>query len=205
MSGTNSNTSATGGPLVPIPGGPAPLEGQGLNRFLVPWIAGITGLPGNYVRPAWQSFPANPPITGATCWCAVAVPQRPILGFPQKTYDPVNNNVILKQWEQLLVLTSFYDDGVNGQADFYCSVLRDGLFIDQNNELLFVNGIGLIGVGSILAVPTLINERWYYRADLEITLERLIQRTYPVENLLSATGSLIDVEVNYNEVLTPSS
>jgi len=196
-----ANDSTTGGPLLPD-ASPAPLEGQGLNRFLSGWVAGITGLSGNLIRPRWQPFPADPPAPvpgsgptpGAVIWAAVGVTTRRKLGFPQVILDPAAGGGLgeatLFQQEQLELLCSFYDQGVSGDADSYASTLRDGALLGQNNEALFLAGFGLIDVGDIVPLPTLLKDRWYYRADLSITLQRQIQRTYPIRTLITAGGTI---------------
>ena len=55
-----TNTSATGGFLSPL-STPAPLEDQALADFFQQYVAGITGIAGNLVRPRWQAEPPNIP------------------------------------------------------------------------------------------------------------------------------------------------
>ena len=69
------NTSATGGPLAPIPQTPAPLEGRALWEFLQPWLAGITGIAGTLFFPRWQPEPPNYPAYG-TDWAAFGITLR---------------------------------------------------------------------------------------------------------------------------------
>ena len=196
--------SSTGGALLPS-GTLAPLEGQGLNRFLNGWIAGVSGLPGAFVRPGWQPFPADPPtVSGATVWAAYHIAWRHKLGFPRKVHDSTGDGQdLLQQQEQMGVLVSFYDQGTNGLADTYASVFRDGVFVDQNNELLFLNGFGLIDAGDLVPVPTLEKNRWYMRIDCMVTLQRIIQRNYPVLNLLGVDASTTS-DVGASETITVS-
>ncbi len=196
-----ANDSTTGGPLLPD-ASPAPLEGQALNRFLGAWVAGITGLTGSLIRPRWQPFPADPPAPapgagptpGVVAWAAVGVTSRRKLGYPQVVLNPAaaggEGEATLFQQEQLDLLCSFYDQGVSGDADAYAATLRDGAMLSQNTEALFLAGFGLIDVGDVTPLPTLLKDRWYYRADVPITLQRQIQRVYPIRTLISAGGTI---------------
>ena len=42
----------------------------------------------------------------------------------------------------------------------------------------------------VRAVPELVNQQWVRRQDLPITLRRIVRRTYPVLNILSAPVSI---------------
>lgn len=191
------NTSATGGPLLPTAGGPAPLEGQALNRFLQTWVAGICGLDGSLVRPRWQPEPGDIPASGA--WAAVGVSTRGQRGFPMIRHvsneDALGHDVFYNQ-EWLRVLCSFYDLGSAGQADALACQMRDGLSVPQNGELLMLNNFAIAEVGELLAVPELLKARWYYRVDLSVTLNRAISRIYPIENLIEAEGTLVSETVS---------
>jgi len=187
------NDSSTGGPLAPIGGGPAPLEGLALNNFLQGWIVGITGLAGAMVRPRWQPEPANIPTEG-TAWAAIGVQVRPADTFPVVLHNASansgNGQDEVHQHENLEILVSFYDLGTNGQADSYAAILRQGVAVDQNLELLTDNGMGLIACGEPIPLPSLLKQRWLYRVDLAIQVKREIIRAYPVLNLVTATATL---------------
>lgn len=195
-----SNTSATGGPLVPA-SSPAPLLGQALNRFLSAWLVGICGLPGTAVLPRWQPEPANLP-TGP--WMAFGITKRRAdtfayvgRGIPDidDSYDE------LQRHEELTILCSFYDLGVNGQADAFAEMLREGLQVPQNLEPLQLAGMGLVETGELIAVPSLVKERWLYRVDLPLVIRRQIVLRYPVLTLLSADITL-EAEVSNDSVIT---
>lgn len=185
-----SNNSASGGFLQPS-AAPSPLEGQDLNRFLQQIIVGISGLDGTLVRPRWQTeMPVIP--DAATVWAAMGITTRPrdtfaaiVHGSSGQGYDE------LRRHETLHTLCSFYDTGVNGQADKFCAIVADGLAIPQNREVLTLNGFGLVNTGDPTAVPSLWKERWLYRVDLQILFRRQIKRQYQVLNLLSAQGEFI--------------
>lgn len=181
------NTSATGGPLQPAP--PGPLEGQDLLRFIQQWVVGITALPGDMVRPRWQPQPPNIPAAGQA-WAAIGVTSRPSDTFPYVEGD------YLQRHEILNVLSSFYDLGSNGQANDLAARLRDGTSVPQNREMLTNSGFALISVGEVVAVPSLLKQRWLYRVDLPIVLRREIERTYPVLTLESGDVWLNGQQIN---------
>lgn len=181
------NTSATGGPLQPAP--PGPLEGQDLLRFVQQWIVGITGMDGKLVRPRWQPQPPNIPQAGEA-WAAIGITSR-----PSDTYPYVNGDY-LQRHEVLNLLSSFYDLGYSGQADDLAARLRDGTAVPQNREVLTNAGFALISVGELVAVPSLLKQRWLYRVDLPIVLRREIERIYPVLTLESGDVRLNGQQIN---------
>jgi len=184
------NDSTSGGYLSPDPTTP-PLQGQALLDYLQGVIVGITGLDGKMVRPFWQSEPPNIPDAG-TAWCAFRITARPSDTFPyvQHNADGEGGDA-LQRHEELRVLASFYDLGSGGQADGYAALLRDGLSIAQNREVLTRSKMGLARTGEIMPVPVLVKSRWLYRVDLEVVIRRQIDRLYPVLNVASAQGSIV--------------
>jgi hypothetical protein len=180
-----ANDSSTGGYLTPATS-PAPLEGQALNRFLQQVWVGITGLDGTLIRPRWQPEPPAIPAFG-TDWMAFGITRRKGDTFTSTIHDPTGNgNDSVYRQEVLDILCTFYGP----DADNYASLLREGLFVSQNREVLQLNNFGLVEVGEAIAVPELIKERWTYRVDMKVTLRRSILRTYPVLNILSAEGTV---------------
>ena len=181
-----TNTSATGGYLAPgtIP---APMEGQDLDRFLQQLVVGITGMPGKMVRQRWQPESPNQPKTTET-WAAVGIVDRKRDTFGAVQHDPAGlGSDTLIRHETLDLLCSFY--GPDGSA--MAARLADGLLIAQNREVLFLAGMGVVGVSDMLAVPALTNDQWVKRIDITVTIRREVRRAYPVLNILSAGGPII--------------
>ena len=210
---TNPNTSASGGFLAPIaspPGPAAPLEGEALLVFLQSVVVGITGLPGNMVRPRWQPEAPNIPQT-VTAWAAIGVNLKPSDTFAATIHQPDANGGqgqdLLVRTEELELDCSFYDTGSTGLADMYVALLRDGLSIAQNRETLQLNNMGLISVSTPTPVPVVLKRRWLYRVDCSVGIRQLVTRAYPVLNLTQAaidvvaeTPSGSDIEFS---ILTP--
>lgn len=184
------NTSATGGYLAPS-ATPAPLEGLALLGFLHDWVVGITGLDTNLVLPRWQPEPPNIPTAGIA-WCAVGVTSRKSDTYPTVIHKPTptGGEDDLQRHEDLDALCSFYDLGSTGQADYYAAVMRDGAIIPQNREALFLAGWGYVEATELLAVPSLTKQRWLYRVDVTFRLRRIIQRSYPVLDVLTEVGTI---------------
>jgi hypothetical protein len=181
--------SSTGGYLLPI--GIAPLEGQALNRFLQAWLVGLSGFDPTLVRPMFQSEPPNIP-PAATAWMAFRYNTRPSDGYPFNNWDPNTGTYIMRRYEELHILCSFYDTGTNGLADFWAAQTRDGSAIAQNLEQLYLNLMAFVICGDLVAVPSLLKERWLYRVDLPITIRRQINRVYAITTVTSLVGTLND-------------
>lgn len=182
------NTSASGGYLRPA-AMPAPLQGAALNTFFQELVVGVTGLAGELVRPAWQAEPPNIP-PAAVAWAAIRITMIPGDTFPAVIHRDDGSDE-LQRHEQINILASFYDLGTDGLADAYARMLRDGLAIPQNREVLTRAGMGLNSVGTLVAVPVLLKERWLYRVDLPFIVAREDKRVYPVENVASMHGELV--------------
>lgn len=172
------NTSATGGYLTNVT---TPIEGVDLTRFLGSVIAGVTALPGNLVRPAWQPNPPTiPDIT--TSWAAYGITSRRSEATPYM--EQAENDATLIRHEELDILCTFY--GPECQA--IAASLRDGMYLSQNRENLFLAGMGLVGFSDIVHAPELINERFFDRADMTMTIRREIKREYRILYFVAADG-----------------
>lgn len=163
-----------------------PLVGQPFDDFLEQVVAAITGLDPTLVRPRFQNEPPNLPDFG-TDWAAVGVLRYDPVGYPAARHDPNGNG---SDWQQdteyLDFLCSFY--GPN--CDLNSRQLRSGLFVAQNREALYLNGVGLVDVGNRLRVPAYLKERWTDKYDVNVRLVRVVLQAYPVLNLLSIVGQV---------------
>ena len=183
-----TNSSASGGYLAPTSAAP-PFDDP-FDQFLHDVIVGITGLAGNLVMPRWQPvIPRHPEVT--VNWCAVGVLSVEDVGTKsQVTHNPAGTIVaandgsdIVRPVERVISLVSMYGPAAWGNI----GLLRDGLRVEQNRAALRAAGVGLESTGprrvaSDIA-PQLVARR---RVDMELVMVRLVSRTYPVYNLLSA-------------------
>lgn len=165
--------------------------------FLQNWLAPLSGLPGDLVRPRWQPEPANIPTAG-TAWMAMGItPERTADTFPfvEESNDGLSSR--LQRHEDLPILCSFYDLGSTGEADGLASLLRDNLAIRQNLEPLLAGNFVLAYVGSLTPAPSLLSTRWLYRIDLSMMVRRQIDRNYSVLSVTSLVGE-VDTSDGYD-------
>ncbi len=178
-----------------------PSAGQTLDDFMQQVVAGVTGLPGELVRPRWQSEPPNaPPLTATAtpgnlptveCWAAVGVTRSTPLGFPANTEitaGAASRTGFSQQsdQEEFDLLCSFY----GRLADSYAVVLRSGLMVAQNRECLQLANIGFINTSGRTRVPTLTQGQWWMRVDITATFRREVRTFYPVLYYLEAQARI---------------
>ena len=175
-----ANTSATGGYLAPT--APVPPDDEDLDNLLQELVAGVTGLPGEMVRPRWQPIvPKQPEPTEN--WCAMGVSVQTNDSGPAIRHDPAGDGSdTYTRHQQIDLMCSFYGPSAKG----YAQRLADSISIPQNGEQLALNGMKFVSASDIQPAPALINQQWNRRYDLTLVLRRKITRTYPVLNLLSA-------------------
>lgn len=87
----------------------------------------------------------------------------------------------MERVEQFVLMTSFYGP----DADHYDGLLRDGILVPQNSEVLLLAAIGLVEPETAVRAPELIKGRWWDKIDDRIRYSRVVLRVYPVLNLLS--------------------
>lgn len=178
---SNSNTSATGGYLFET--GAPPQNDESLRRFIHDVIAGVTCLDNELVRPGWDRNPQ--PIPGIdTDWVSFSiVEQRPDNEPWQGEEDDV---LCMIRHEEVDVLCNFY--GPNTQS--FAGILRDGMYLSQNRDQLTSVGMGLVGFSATIHVPELLNDRYFDRTDITMTLRREIRREYPILSFLGVDGQI---------------
>jgi hypothetical protein len=179
------NDSSTGGALLPL-AAPDTLQGQSFEDFLQQVLVGLTGMAGDLVRPRWQLEPPNLPDIG-TDWCAFGITTWEADTYAAVTHQGAGDGSdLLQRHETVDLLVSFF--GPNCVA--LAARLRDGLQIAQNREVLVASGIGLQEASRLVRLPSLTKDRWLDRVDLSVILRRMVLRSYPVLNLLSAHGTI---------------
>ena len=173
------------GILTPDPAGPAPLEGQGLHRYLQQYISAITGIDGTLVRPRWQPEPPNQPANDVT-WIALGITLgKGDTNASEIHADDGTSSTIYRQ-QELSVLLSFFGPGA-GDAE---SRFRAGVSLEQNRAYLSASGFGLIDVTDAITAPALLNERWQYRIDATLNLRRAVVRRFPILSVLDSDITL---------------
>lgn len=191
----SGNTSATGGYLSlnsPIP------EQADIEDALHGCLAGVTGLPGELIRPRWQ--PEAPRVPGPkVSWCAFGITGYEPDNFPVLTHHGGGDgHSEITDSEEISVLVSFYGPGHVARA----RLLRLALHVPQNRFELRRNGLAFARAGAVTPVPELVAGRWRARADLPL-LFRLVTarpgesgRRVNVLNLLhcGSPGSFIETD-----------
>ena len=163
-----------------------------LEDFLHDFLVGISGLPNELVRPDWQLYP------GVFPGNKVGIPDFEVdwlaFGIKNKRSDfsPVqelksNGSYEMQRNEYLDLFCVFY--GLNSQIT--AENVRDNLFINQNSEVLNRNGFAFVKVDEIIDASMIFNNRFYRRADLTITIGRLLKKTYEILPFLKAEGDVI--------------
>jgi hypothetical protein len=176
--------SSTGGYLRPTT--EAPPYDIDLDEVLQGVVVGMTGLPDDLVRPRWQPIQPRQPNQDED-WCAVGVTAILPDGNPAISHKSAGEgSSVLTRHEVLETLASFYGP----TARSYAAMFRDGLYVSQNREQMFFNGMGLIDVDPIRSAPELLNQNWRRRYDVAFRFRRRVDRTYAILNVLQAAGTI---------------
>lgn len=179
-------SSNVAGPLAPLaPPAPSPIEDAALEDFFTAFVAGISGLDNQFVRPGWQPEAPNIPTNGVN-WCGLKITNQDrdafaaVIHHPQSGMTPGYDE--MRRHEVLEILASFFGPNANSIV----SRFADGLQIAQNREILNLNSMGFVEAKNIVRLPTLMKEIWLDRYDFKFYIKRQIVRYYGVLDLLSA-------------------
>jgi len=201
------NDSSTGGYIQPVASGQL-VEDAALDAVLQGLVSGITGMPGNMVRPRWQLVPPPQPDQN-TDWCAIGVTSEdPYPSLGDETHfsaDTSGNNPkglsVTNEWAELHILASFYGPNARGNATLF----RSGICVAQNREALYGTGLGLKErPDRIVNVSYEENQQTVRRYDMEFCLNRTVTRIWPIDDLLSAAGDVVTAEMGSQPFLTPN-
>jgi hypothetical protein len=177
-------SSAVGGLLVPTVN--EFLEDQAFDDYVQAYIVGVTGLAGALVRPQLQPDPPDlPPFS--TNWASYLVSSADAdqYGYSAHSGNSTGQDTF-QEHETVEIKTQFYGP----HARSYAKQLRGSLKVPQSQEYWRAQNAGLLDTGQVITVPTLLKERWFYRADFMFRLRRQILRTYPILNVVSANGTV---------------
>lgn len=174
------NTSATGGYLRQTSG---TIDNLDFRRFIGLMLVNISGFAPELVRPAWQQNPSPIPNIDID-WMAFGQTTR------RTDYDAYQSEkadgtlTVQTRNEEVDFLLTFYGPNCIGKA----SELRDAADITQNQESLYLAGMAIINFSDITHAPELVNERWFDRCDMTMTIRREIRREYRILTFASADG-----------------
>lgn len=190
-----ANTSETAGYLTPTNATP-PVADNALEDALNHIVRGLTGLPGQMVRPRWLPEPlAIPP--ASTDWAAIGVLTIAPMGgegaLPYIEHVPVDpdedevdddHQDVMETHDDVAIIATFYGPNCGRLSRRF----RAGLFAPQAFEEYEGIGIGLVDAGPIRFLPELVNDTWYKRVDVEFTLRMRADYAYAVQNIREAQG-----------------
>lgn len=183
------STSATGGYLTPTT---SVVNDNALDLIFQAAVVGITGLPGDMVRPRWQATPPVQPERDVN-WCAVGVID--VVADANAAFVDGDTSSQLQRHETMTVLASFYGP----QSSGYRQRLRDGLAVKQNQDALKAQGIAFCYADGETIAPALVNNTWRRRHDIRLVFRRNARRSYEILSILSAP-----VEISSASGLTQS-
>jgi hypothetical protein len=184
-----ANDSTSAGYITPVVD--ATLSDDPLADALQRMVAGITGLPGQMVRPRFQVDPPDMPENDQD-WCAISVAEAdPPAGNMEQTQDGAADGGLgqtkARGYETMTALASFYGP----KAQHYATLLRDGLLISQNRDTMQADGdLSLLWFGTIRNVSDYQNTTFRNRFDFPIMLRHRFERTYNVRNIVEIQGSI---------------
>lgn len=176
-------TSASGGYLLPQEQ-VSPFGGISFEQFIQTVFVGVSGLPGELVRPKWQKNPPKQPDIDVN-WLAIGLSEDDADTNAYTGVDAAGNNQFMRM-EELTVQCSFYGP----LAHEYMRIVRDGFQIPQNFAALQSANMGFVSTGKALRVPDLVNERWVNRWEMSVVLRRQDMRVYPILDFVSGSGFL---------------
>jgi hypothetical protein len=177
--------SSTVGYIKPQTPNPPPFGKLSFEQFLQTVFVGVSGLPGDLVRPKWQvNPPAQPDIL--VDWLAIGLAEDDADTFTYSGVDDNGNNQFMRM-EALAVQCTFY--GPNSLD--YMRIVRDGLQLGQNREALQKALMDFVNTSKGMRVPDLVNERWVNRWEMTAYFRRQDMRVYPILDFVSGSGSVI--------------
>lgn len=146
-------------------------------------IKGLSGLPGDMVRPRWQPDPPNQPPVAAS-WVAFGVTSIE----PDKNayLDHTLEGTYVERDEQVTVTLSFYGP----QAMSLAQRFVDGIELSQNRADLREQGVAVLYAQNPVQVPALLQGTWRKKVDVQLLCARRTRRLYPVNTIESAGAGL---------------
>ena len=166
--------------------GPGDLD---LDVILQGLITQLTGLDGTLVRPRWQATEPLYPEYGTT-WAAIGVTSQD--ADVNTMSVPTEDGLEVHRHETITVVSSFYGPNAAETA----GMLRDGMFVGINREVLSNNGMAILRIGTVSRSPVLLNQKWQNRVDFQFTLRRHTIRLYPISTVIESDGSMTDGETS---------
>lgn len=166
-----------------LPPATSPSYGDPLDDLFHDFIAGITEIPGNLVRPRWQPEPPTQPDFNVN-WVAFGITSAQPDKFMYARHDPSagpEGSSFIERDELLTVLISFYGP----QSMDYAMRLIDGIEVGQNRADLSSARAEIRYTNDPVIVPALLKEKWVKRVDVPVIVSRRTSRRYAVNTIAS--------------------
>lgn len=171
-------------------------EGRSLENWLQHWVAAVSDIEASLVRPRWQPTPTMLPDITTPCWIATGITRKkpqgqwsytghngvPEAGQFDRPGEPGRDQMI--RWEDFELLVTWYGPECEVTSENFYS----GCMVWQNRVVLRLVGLALVEVGEQIRAPEMIKEQWLDRVDRTVFFRRVVQRSYPVFNLIHAHG-----------------
>lgn len=171
------------------------LNDNAFEDFLHDLFEGLTSLPGNLIRPSWQLEPPQLPELG-TNWISFGIIETIDENIASEIFRGDLDMVVARGQEVTVQVSAF-----GPTADNTVSLIREGIQLEQNREILRLNNIGFIETTRVINTSLEINKRWSKRRDFNLRLRRIVQRTYPIRTILSVPTAITTETFTINTLI----
>lgn len=151
-----------------------------LDAIIQAWVRDMTGLPGDLVRPRWQSTPPPAPPQDVN-WVSLGCQQQ-VLNDYHYMGQVDADTALLQRHETMEYLFTWYGANASGLSIGF----RDRAMVTQNRDYIESFGIKLMHIGNANNTPLLVNEVYRPRCDQPVHFRRQIDTLFPIKSLLSA-------------------
>jgi len=164
----------------------SPIYDDPLDDYFHEFLVGLSGIPGDLVRPRWQPEPPNQP-NFTINWLAFGFPRITEDAFAYQGQGPDNPETGLVQRDEVLtMLMSFYGPQ-GGQIGKQVSA---SIQLSQNRAYLRTQQISLIEVEDQIKLPALLKEKWVPRVDINVRFRRRAGWVFAIRSVESAQAGL---------------
>lgn len=189
-----TNTSATGGYIQSTD---ASINDDALEDLFQQAIAGVSGIPGDLVRLAYQENPpARPDIS--VNWCGVSVVSH-VVEAGSAVLVLGEDGAKQTRHEAIEVRCSFYGPSAKANA----ASVRDGFEVSQNSDALRPYGIKYRFASQEVNTSEEVNKRYYKRSDITLTFGRETSRDFPILTFVAAEGEISTPTTSTNWAVSP--
>lgn len=171
-----SASSTVAGFLAPLT---APIYDNPLDDFFHAFLAALTTIPGQLVRPRWQPEPPNMPDFDVDwlAWGIVDI-EEDAFAWQGQTDDA---ELAVERDEIMTMLMSFYGPRAGQLAKQFSASVQ----LSQNRAYLQPQKLTVVEVLNQVRIPALTKEKWVPRVDQRVRFRRRASWTYQIRTLES--------------------